>query len=175
MGLGKKYILPFAGLKPGTHRFEFEAGAAFFEAYKVPELKTGKIQADLQLIRQNTMLVLDFLIQGTFDTECDRCAIPCTLPVEGRHQLIVKLGGDQEPEGDGEVISLPGSEAEIDIAPYLREYIQLSLPIRKVACEVLNDDSLCDREMIRKLEQFTEREEEKSDERWDKLKNIKIK
>lgn len=175
MGLGKKYMVPFAGLKPGTHHFEFELEDAFFKAYDVPEVKEGRMMADLQLIRQSTMLVLEFTISGTFKTECDRCGIPCTLPVEGTQQLIVKLG-DDESNSDGEVISLPSSEAEIDIAPYLQEYVQLSLPVRKVACEVLEDDSLCDREMLKKLEKFSEGEEEKkADERWDKLKNIKIK
>ncbi|MCC7301707.1 MAG: DUF177 domain-containing protein [Bacteroidia bacterium] len=175
MGLGKKYVLPFAGLKPGTHRFEFELGNSFFEAFHTPEIREGELVADLELIRQSTMLVLNFTISGTFRTQCDRCGIPCTLPVNGEHQLVVKLGGDETREEDGEIIALPASESEIDLAPYLNEYVQLSLPVRKVACEVLNDESLCDREMISKLEEFGARDDEGRDERWDKLKSIKIK
>lgn len=168
-------MVPFSGLKPGTHQFEFELGAPFFEKFNTPEISDGDLKADLQLIRQSTMLVLNFRITGTFKTQCDRCGIACTLPVNGEQQLIVKLGDESREDEDGEVVSLPTSESEIDLAPYLNEYVQLSLPVRKVACEVLNDDSLCDKEMINKLEQFSAREEEVKDERWEKLKSIKIK
>ena len=173
MGLGKRYVVPFAGLKTGTHQFEFEADDKFFKELKNAEVETGKVLVNLSLIKQSTMMILDFQIGGTFDVLCDRCAIPYGIPLKGRHQLIVKLG-DEEQTGDDEVITLPFSESEIDLAPYINEYITLSLPARKVPCEILSDGTLCDLEMIEKLENLKTKKDKPSDERWDKLKNIKL-
>ena len=174
MGHLKKYAIPFAGLKPGTHHFEFELGDSFFKEFEHSEITEGAIRADLTLIRQSTMMILDFTISGSFDVNCDRCAIPCSLPVSGRQQLVVKLGAPDGTEVDGEVITLPLTESEIDLAPYLFEYVNLSLPAKRVACEILNDDSICDKEMIKKLEQLSAKPDDTTDERWDKLKNFKI-
>jgi uncharacterized protein len=174
VGLGKQYIIPFSGLKPGKHDFEFEVGAKFFQAFENSEVTDGKILVDVSLFRQSTMLVLDFDIRGSIAVNCDRCGVPANLPIFGKQQLVVKLGEADGTEDDM-VIALPMSESSIDLSTHIFEYIQLSLPARRVACEALDDKSLCDEDVIASLEKLRGEEEKKRDERWDKLKNIKLK
>jgi uncharacterized protein len=171
-GLGKTYVIAFAGLKPGQHEFEFEADNKFFAFFNDPEISRGSIQVNVSLFRQATMMVLNFRLNGIFDITCDRCATGAQMALAGEHQLVVKLS---EPDGseDDEVIALPLTESEIDLAPFILEYIKLSLPARKVPCEVSGDLSLCDQEVIEKLNLLKSTASEGSDDRMSRLKNIK--
>jgi hypothetical protein len=56
--------------------------------------------------------------------------------------------------------------------------MNLLMPLQKIPCEILNDTSLCNQEVIKKLNQFQQSEKEKvqaTDPRWDALKKISLK
>ena len=76
-------------------------------------------------------------------------------------------------EENDEIVVIPEHDYEIDLSQYLYEYINLILPYRKVHGEDENGNSLCNPDIIKKIEEHTE--EEATDPRWDALKKLKNK
>ena len=61
----KQFSVPFTGLKIGKHQFDFEIDNSFFDAFEYSLLKKGNLKAEVELDKQETMLILHFHIQGT--------------------------------------------------------------------------------------------------------------
>jgi uncharacterized metal-binding protein YceD (DUF177 family) len=168
---GKEYIIQFAGLSLGEHRYEFNIGDKFFESYDYSEIKRADILVELSLLKQSTMMILEFNISGTVKTDCDLCTEEFDLPIHGTHRLIVKVGGHETGDEDDDIIYVAANEHELDIEQYIYEYIALSLPIRRV-----HPEGECDEEVLKKLKGYIidHNDEPSSDPRWEKLKNIKL-
>jgi uncharacterized metal-binding protein YceD (DUF177 family) len=171
---GKDYIIQFAGLSLGQHKYEFEISDKFFESLDYSEIKQGRINVVLNLIKQSTMMILEFEIKGTVKMECDRCTGEFDMPLSGNYRLIVKVGGHETGDEDDDIITIAANEHELDLSQYLYEYVTLSLPIRRVHPEDKEGNSTCDQEMLKKLDDHIIGEEDKTDPRWDNLKNIKL-
>jgi uncharacterized protein len=129
------------------------------------------------LVKQSGMLALTFQFKSQVLVECDRCLNENFIPVNGEQKLIVKFGEEREhdPKDDDEVLVLPPSETELNIAQYIYEYMNLLLPYQKIPCELLNNKKLCNQEVIQKLNQFQAIEKEAettTDPRWDALKSL---
>ena len=159
-------------LKTGTHQFQFEIDDTFFKDFDNGDLAGGNLTIDCTMDKQERMLIFDITIRGTLEVTCDRCLEDLDLPVEGNERLIAKFGNEEIEEND-EIIVIPEQDYEIDLSQYLYEYINLILPYRKVHGEDENGNSLCNPDIIKKIEEHTE--EEATDPRWDALKKLKNK
>jgi len=174
----KEYIIQFVGLSLGLHEFKFEINDSFFKDFEFSEIKQGNILVDLNLLKQSQMMVLEFKIGGTVKMECDLCTGEFDLPLNGTYKLIVKVGGSDTGNEDDDIITVAANEHQLDLAQYIYEYIALSLPIKRVHPLDKKGNSTCDKEVLKKLEKFIieeeKQEEEKTDPRWNDLKNIKL-
>ena len=174
----KEYIIQFVGLSIGIHEFKFEAKDSFFKDFEFSEIKKGNVLVNLHLLKQSQMMVLEFEIGGTVKMECDLCTGEFDLPLNGTHRLIVKVGGGDTGNEDDDIITIAANEHELDLAQYIYEYITLTLPIKRVHPLDKKGNSTCDKEVLEKLEKFRieeeKQEEEKTDPRWNDLKNIKL-
>ena len=174
----KEYIIQFVGLSLGLHKYKFEVVDSFFNDFEYSEIKQAAIIVNLNLLKQSQMMVLEFEIRGTVKTECDLCTGVFDLPLNGIHKLIVKVGGSDTGNEDDDIITIAANEHELDLTQYIYEYITLTLPIKRVHSIDKKGNSLCDKEVLNKLEEFIteeeKEEEEKIDPRWNNLKNIKL-
>ncbi len=166
----KQFVIPFRGLKLGEHHFDFEIDDKFFDATETVDIEHGQVHVDVDLTRQERMLILECGIAGRVELKCDRCLEPYDQPVSGRERLIVKFGEDWDEESD-EVIIIPESEYQIDISQYLYEFINLLIPMQHIHPDDENGNSTCDPDMIARLGQHSN--EQASDPRWDALKKLK--
>lgn len=171
----KTYSIPFKGLKLGKHQFEFEITDSFFNEFEYSLVKKGKLNCKIELEKQETMLILDFEINGEVDRSCDRCLAEFPETVNVSERQIVKFGED-EPETDDEIIFLKQSDFELDLSGLIYEYINLAVPLISV-CNDEGNTPFCDQEMLDKLKLLSGSEDEEqnttTDPRWDVLKNIK--
>lgn len=176
MQAGKAYIIQFVNLGLGEHEFEFDVNDKFFENLEYSEIKHGNIQVKLTLIKQSTMMILQFNIGGTVKMNCDRCYGEFDLPIAGDYRLIVKVGSHDVGDEDDDIISIAANEHELDLSQFIYEYIMLSLPLKRVHPDDENGKSTCDQEMLNKLNNYLVGNEgdEPVDPRWDGLKNIKL-
>ncbi len=172
----KEYTIQFVGLSVGEYKYQYNIIDKFFDDFDFSEIKQGNINIDLSLLKQSTMMVLNFKISGTVNMNCDRCTAEFNLPISGDYKLIVKVGGAETGDEDDDIITIATNEHELDLTQYIYEYITLSLPIKRVHLDDKNGESTCDKEMLNKLEHFLteEEKEEESDPRWNDLKNIKL-
>lgn len=167
-----KYVIPFAGLKEGRHEFEFDVEDSFFDQFDSSEIKKGKLTVMITLEKNQRMMELDFFIQGTVRTLCDRCLEEFDLPIEYKGKLFFKYG-EKSYELTDEIIILSSSEHQIDVSQFIYEFIHLALPYRKIHPDH-DGISGCNSGMIEKLDSLApdETREENYNSSWDKLKEI---
>ena len=168
----KQYVIQFAGLKPGMHQFSYQVDDLFFEYFEYSEIKKGKVEVVIDLEKDEKMLVLHFSIHGNVEVPCDRCYLPFSLFLNGRETLIIKFGKDYHEENE-EVQVIPEGETHIDVSPFIYEYIHLLMPFRKVHPEDSEGNSLCDPEVIKRIDERETPSE--PDPRWEVLKKLKTK
>jgi uncharacterized metal-binding protein YceD (DUF177 family) len=94
------------------------------------------------------------------------------MPVNSTQKLIVKLDSKQQATDDDEIIFLPAEAYELDVSPFIYEYINLSIPLKKVCSEGGKE---CNPNMIQYINGVNDHsnEETKVDPRWEGLKNLK--
>lgn len=163
------YVIPFKGLKPGNHSYDFHAGGSFFKRFEQGEIQQGNVSIHLNLEKEERMMVLTFDIQGFVTVQCDRCNENFELPIHGKERLIVKPG-DGFYEQDDEIQIIPETETSLDISPFLYEYIHLLLPMKRVHPDDDQGISTCNPIILQKLSELSGGST--SDPRWDELKKI---
>lgn len=168
----EQFTIPFAGLKQGVHSFDFEVDESFFKCFENSEITTGKLSVQVQLDRKSVLLVFELKATGTVTVPCDRCGDDFEMAVEGQQQLVVKLG-NEESNGDDDIIYLSLKENEINIAQAVYEMIALALPYQRI-----HPDGMCNKEALAKIQLFTAQDLDKPetvDPRWEALKELKFK
>ena len=166
------FLIPFVGLKEGTHHFEFSVNNEFFESYNFLDFKKSNVKVHLAFEKKANMLKLDFKASGKVIVPCDVTNEYFDLSVESDFHLIVKFG-EIENHNDDELLILPYGSYQIDVAPYIYEMTVLSIPLKKVHPGIEN--GTLKSEVLEKLKDLEPREKPfsgQTDPRWDKLKDL---
>lgn len=164
----KEFYIPFKGLNIGVHNYKWEVSHKFFDAIDNSEIDDAAIEVELDLEKQERMMICNFKIAGSVFVKCDRCLDKLELPVNKADTLYIKFGEDNEDEAD-DILYIGESEYQVDVTNLINEFITLSLPLRKVHSA---DGSGCNEEIINKLEELSGKNS--VDPRWEKLKNLKL-
>jgi uncharacterized protein len=165
----KEYSIPFSGLSIGNHQFTFEIDDTFFENFEYSEIHSAAVRVDVTMERKERMLLFTFIFSGSVHALCDRCAEEFDRQIEGTESLVVKFGHEFSEESD-DVVVIPDTEHQFNVAPYLHEYLILMQPIRSVHPEDNKGKSTCDPDMIKRLEALSHHEA--IDPRWEALRKI---
>ena len=171
----KAYIIPFVGLKEGTHHFSYTITNTFFEHFEYDELESADIKVLLEFRKKTTFFELNFQIDGLVGVVCDVTNEPFELPVSNEIDLVVKFGDEFNDENE-ELLIIPHGEYELNIQQYIYEAVVLALPQKRVHPGV--EDGTLDSDILKKLEELHPGQGKKSvdtdvvDPRWDKLKNL---
>jgi len=166
-----KYTVPFKGLCDGVHQFEFSVDEKFFAHFEGVEDYCGSLAVKVILEKKTLVMSLKISLQGVVNVICDRCLDRFDLPVEGETSLFVKFGAQREELAE-DVIVLPLEENEIPLAQNIYELFVLSLPLRIIHPEDEEGNTLCNAEMIRKIDELSEKEDESTDPRWNDLRKL---
>jgi uncharacterized protein len=171
MNYMKQFVISFSGLSLGKHDYEFEVDDTFFESLEYSEIRKGNIHVDMTLEKTTIMLLLNFSFKGKATVTCDRCGDEFEIPVEGENRLIVKFGAVPMEETE-DIIVIPEGEHEIDVSQYIYEYIILALPLQRIHPDDAEGNSMCDPDVLKKLEEISVKHTEGTDPRWDALKGL---
>ncbi len=169
-----KYIISFSGLKEGAHFFDFSVDSRFFSEFEGCEITKGSFAVQVRLEKRSTYLRLNFELDGEAELICDRCLEHYSQPIRGSFPILVKFSETETDDGDEVIYVHPGAH-QIEVAQLIYEFIVISIPIRQVHPDGPNGKSLCDPEMLQKLNEYKATDFEESiptDPRWDDLKNI---
>lgn len=160
----REYVIPFIGLKQGSHTYEFRIKDAFFEDLEYSIIHSGDVEVDLILEKKETMLIGNFSLQGIVSTDCDRCSDPINVPVKGEFRLVFKFG--TEISDDETLVMIHPDSYEIDVRDTIYELITVSLPVRSI-----HEKGECNEEMMNALNEYLlnpiDDEDEDDDEDWE--------
>ena len=168
----KQFNIPFVGLKEESHLFEYQIDKSFFDAYNFDEYFDAAIKVIVTLDKKSTLLNLTFNAKGTVNVTCDVSGETFDQELEASIQLIVKFGEEYNDENE-EILILPYSEFQVNVAQYIYELIVLSVPQKRIHPKVL--DGSMESEALKKLNKLRVKEKysaDNADPRWDKLKSL---
>ena len=167
-----EYLIPISGLALGSHSYQFEITDDFFADRDYSEIQQGKVAVSLDIDREETMLTLQFGLEGTVRVACDRCADEFDLPIADEREFFIKLGTENAEETDDVAVVAPDAH-DYDISSLIYEFIILAIPMHRV-----HPEGECNPEIIAMLNADPEPAEEEStdeiDPRWAALKDIKL-
>ncbi len=163
-----KYSIDFKGLSNETHEFEYRIGERFFAEFEQSEITEGRVKANVSMVKTERNLTLDISIKGIVSVQCDRCLEYFDKRIKFDAVLIVNFGEKNSDLTDvDEIITLAHSESRLHLAQHFYEYINLSLPFRKIH----KDKTMCNPEMLEKIKELSVTDDA-TDPRWEKLKSL---
>lgn len=189
MGKFDAYKISIISAPEGVTTFDYDLDDAFFQKIDGPEVQRGSVKAKVVLKKTANLNELTFEIAGVVKVPCDRCLDAMEQEITYKGRLFVKFGKEFSQEDD-EIVIVPESEGGINIAWFLYEFIALSIPAKHVHLPGMCSKHMATKlrkHMVRKsddddeegsdidfsdVELDDEPEEETTDPRWDKLKNI---
>jgi len=168
------YAVRISGLGEGDHDFLFELDKKFFDSFEHSEIENGNVLVNVNLEKKPGVLALHFSLSGKVEVICDRCLDPILTGISATQKIFVKTG-KTPGEIDDDVLIIGKDDHEIEVGQIMYEFILLGLPFKRI--HPTNDEgiSMCNSEMLKKLEAHRMKESHKNDQtdpRWDALKGI---
>ncbi len=166
-----EFLIPVSGLALGVHDYKFDINDDFFADMDYSEVKKGEVTVSLNIVREESMMTLNFAIDGKVLVPCDRCGDEFYIPIQSEQVFCIKFGAEEIEESD-DVVVVPAEEHAYDIRSLVYEYIILSIPMHRV-----HPDGECNPEALALLSNDPEPETEEEadmDPRWAALKDLKI-
>lgn len=147
------YIIPFTLLKNGDHSYLFSIEKELFLENNYDEIHDCQLKAHITFTKNSAILSVTFNIYGTVNVTCDRCGDDFDMAINVDKKLLVKLDSIVHSEED-DMISLGKDEVDFDIAPYIYQYIVLSLPMQRIHPEGKDGVRHCNPETLDKLKRL---------------------
>lgn len=166
----KNYTLEYIGLSLGNHEFEFEITDKFFSYFEHSQIHHCNLLLQLDVEKQERMMILSFKFKGEVEVICDRCSDEFLYPINITEKLHVKFGSEHSEESE-DVVVVAESEHQIRLAEYIYDFIHLAIPMKVIHPDDEDGNSGCNPEVLKILNQVTINEVE--DPRWEALKNLK--
>ncbi|MBS1730852.1 MAG: DUF177 domain-containing protein [Bacteroidetes bacterium] len=158
MNFRRAYDIAFVGLKPGIHEYEYRIDGKFFEHYDEQDFSDCQAVIRLKLDKKTNFMMLVFDVDGKADLWCDRCGNPLTVQLWDEFKLTVKMVDDpdqmNEEELDPDVFYIGHHESHINVADWIYEFINLSIPLQKICAIKENGEPGCNPEVLKKLEEM---------------------
>lgn len=155
-----EFIIQFAGLKTGTHRYEFDIHKSFFEGVENTLIDDANVRVELAFEKKETMMIAEFSLSGTVTTPCDRCNDPMEVPVYGDYRIVYKFG--TEVSEDENLMILHPESFELDVSAPIYELLVISLPARRI-----HPEGECNEEVMDLYNKYIVNANEPDDDEWD--------
>ncbi|MFT5970467.1 MAG: uncharacterized metal-binding protein YceD (DUF177 family) [Flavobacteriales bacterium] len=159
----KEYNVVFSGLSLGEHSYDYKINRSLFDYFEYSDFEDIHINVHVVLEKQDALIMIHFEINGDVDVNCDRCGDDLTKSLKTENTLVLKFSDHIVDEGD-DLITLPNTAYEINLAQYIYEYTALAIPARRVHEEDCMSELSSD---------VVEEEAENIDPRWNALEQLK--
>ncbi len=165
----REFLVNIPSLKNGLHEFQFEINDKFFDRFERALVEKGSGACILSLKKSETMMQLRFGFAVEVELVCDRSLDKFLFPIEKEQDLMIKFG-EVEEELSEDLVVISKDTQTFDVAPYILEFISLSVPMKKLHPRYEGKDSP---DMIYQSEPKEETDE--VDPRWEVLKKLRNK
>jgi len=173
--LKKDFVIAFAGLKVGKHRFKYQIEKTFFEAFKYEDFLNADVQVVLDFDKTERLFELSFNAKGTITVACDLTNEVYDEPIDSDLDLIVNFGDSFNDENDA-ILIIPHNAYELDVSQYIYEMLVLAVPVKRIHPGIA--DGTLKSDILQKLEELApqkikEGKKEEIDPRWAKLQTLR--
>ena len=180
MNSKREFEIPFVGLKPGIHEFNYEVDDKFFVEKGSTDFTNCNASIKLSLDKKSSFMLLKFEIGGKANVTCDRCGNPLPMDIWDEFNMLVKLVENADEmnnqEEDPDVFYISCTDSHVDVANWIYEFVLLSFPIQKTCSEQEMNGPLCNKEVLEKLRMMEVKEQEaNSNQIWKGLEQFKAK
>lgn len=154
----RTYEIAFVGLKQGEHEFTYDLDEQFFKEYEANDVDKMQSIVKLLLDKHTGFMLLKFIVGGKAGVNCDRCGNSLQVDLWDEFNMVVKLGDDpdklNEEEEDPDLFYIAKSESHLNVKDWLYEFVMLSVPTQKFCGDDVNGKSLCNKHILKKLEEL---------------------
>ena len=178
MSRRREFEIAFVGLKPGIHEYSYSINDKFFDAFQQQDFRNCKAHVKLWLDKKSSFMLLKFEIGGSMEVTCDRCNNNLPLELWDEFSITVKMVDEPElmngQEDDPDVYYISRNESHINIANWIYEFVNLSLPMQKTCGYEKMNGPHCNAavlDMLKKLE--PEENNKKENPIWKGLEKFK--
>ncbi|MFI5134074.1 MAG: YceD family protein [Chitinophagales bacterium] len=173
----REFEIAFVGLKPGIHEYQYEIKDKFFEPFQHQDFRNCKANVKLTLDKKSSFMLLKFEMGGSLQVTCDRCNNDLPLQLWDEFNITVKMTDEpekmNEEDDDPDVYYVSRGESHIDVANWIYEFINLSIPMHKT-CEYENmDGPNCNKAALEILKKLDVKKEDASNPIWKGLEKFK--
>jgi len=173
--LKKDFVIAFAGLKVGKHRFKYQIDKTFFETFKYEDFLNADVQVVLDFDKTERLFELSFNAKGTITVACDLTNEAYNESIDSDLDLIVKFGDSFNDENEA-ILIIPHNAYELDISQYIYEMLVLAVPVKRIHPGIA--DGTLKSDILKKLEELAPKEikggkKEEIDPRWAKLQTLR--
>lgn len=172
----REFDIAFVGLTPGVHTFQYQITDSFFENYGQQDFSNCNATVKLQFDKKSNFFLLKFEVGGTATVICDRCGQPFELQLWDDFNQVVKLvenpeemNGDEDPD----VTYIQRTESHLNVADFVYEFINLSLPMQRIHPDDASGKSGCDPKVLDMLNKMKEQGEDKTNPIWKGLEKFR--
>ncbi|HPG11448.1 MAG TPA: DUF177 domain-containing protein [Chitinophagaceae bacterium] len=177
MSRRREFEIAFVGLKPGVHEYNYEIDDRFFEAFQQQDFRNCKASVKLLLDKKSSFMLLKFELGGSLEVTCDRCNNNFPLELWDEFTITVKMVEEPElmnnQEDDPDIYYISRSESHLDVAGWVYEFINLSIPLQKSCGFEKMDGPYCNKAAMEMLKKMETNEPQKDNPIWDDLKKFK--
>lgn len=160
----RDFEIAFVGLKPGLHEFNYTIDDKFFEVFQQQDFRNCNANVKLLVDKKHGFMLLKFEIGGSLEVTCDRCNNDLPFELWDEFNITVKIVEDpvamNETEDDPDVYYIGRGEGHIDVANWIYEFINLSIPMQKVCSYEKMDGPYCNKaalDVLKKMEPVDEK------------------
>lgn len=159
MNRRREFEIAFVGLKPGIHEFNYKIEDRFFEEFQNQDFRHCSANVKVLLDRKSSFLIIKFEIGGSLEVTCDRCNSNLPLQLWDDFSITVKMAEDpavmNEQEDDPDMYYIGQGESHIDVANWIYEFINLTIPMQRTCEYDKMDGPHCNKlamDLLKKLE-----------------------
>ena len=138
------FKIDLKGLSDGLTTLELDLDDAYFEAIDAQEVRRGRVQAALEILRSAGIFTLKGHLEGFVIVPCDLCLDDMEQPVATDCRFTIRFG--EEDSEDDELLIVSEDHGILDLSWLLYEQIALAIPIKHVhapgKCNVVMTEKL---------------------------------
>ena len=187
MGKFSAYKLPLKTLAPGKHAYAYHLDKQFFENMDSTDIRDANVDVTLEVNFANDVYALNFAVTGTVTVPCDRCLDDLPIDIDTTYKIKVKYGDGYRDDSD-ELMEIPHSDADLNVAYMIFDTVSLAIPIKHVhplgkcnramssllkkhrATDASDPDAELEDQLIDEMDSMPDAQP--TDPRWNALKDI---
>lgn len=127
------FKLKLGSMAFGTETFKYSLDAGFFNDIEQTEVRRSDVTAVITVTRKgDDFFDLSIECTGTVVIGCDRCLDDLVHDVDTVYEIGVKLEGTEYDDSRDDLLLVPESWRELDVAPLVRDTVLLTIPMTHV-------------------------------------------